>query len=93
MAGKDDKALIDAAKKTLADCKTRWDSFRKDSGQTLDNYVDQSSDYLTNILNDTSTPKDWFKGGIALWIQSYGTARRIWSSAYNLVYPHDDNQG
>lgn len=90
---KQQDAQIEAAKATLGDCKSRWDTFRAESGQTLDDYVDQSVGYVQDVLDDTSSPRDWVKGGMALWIQSYGTTRSLWSSAYRLLFPKTDNEG
>ncbi len=83
----EEKKLIHDAKKTLKHCKSRWDDFREKSGEKLDDYVVQSVDYVQDVLDDKSSPRDWVKGGLALWIQGYGTTRSIWDSAYRLLFP------
>jgi len=86
----EDKKLIHEAKATVKDCKSRWDKFREKSGEKLDDYVDQNVVYFQDVLDDKSSPRDWVKGGLALWIQGYGTTRSIWNSAYKLLFPTSD---
>ncbi len=81
--------LIGDAQATLDECKARWDKFREQSAQTLDDCVDQTVSYVQDVLDDTSGPREWVKGGVALWIQGYGATRTLWTSAYRLLFPGD----
>ena len=85
-------ALIEAAKETVKDGKSRWDKFRAESAQTLDDYVDQSVGYAQEVHDDKSSPRDWVKRGVALWIQGFGTTRSLWSSASRLLFPTTDDE-
>ncbi|HLK90701.1 MAG TPA: hypothetical protein VKZ18_12440 [Polyangia bacterium] len=81
--------LVGDAQATLDECKHRWDKFREKSALTLDNYIDESVHYVQDVLDDSSGPREWVKGGVALWIEGYGATRRIWTSAYRLLFPGD----
>jgi hypothetical protein len=92
MAKNQQDALIEAAKETVKDGKARWDKFRTESAQTLDDYVDQSVGYAQEVLDDESSPRDWVKGGVALWIQGFGTTRSLLSSASRLLFPKAEDE-
>ncbi len=81
--------LIGDAQETLKDCKRRWDKFREHSALTLDNYIDESVTYVEDVLDDTSGPREWVKGGVALWVEGYSATRSLWTSAYRLLFPGD----
>ena len=83
------KQLVDEARKTVDDCKKRWDTFREEYGKNVGDYADDGFDYVEGVLGDASGPRDWVKGGLALWIEGYGVTRRLWGSAYRLWYPED----
>jgi hypothetical protein len=84
------KQLVDDARKTVDDCKKRWDKFREDYSKNLGDYTTQSFGYVGDVLGDKSEPRDWIKGGLALWVEGYGVTRRLWSSASRLWYPSDE---
>ena len=83
------KALRADAVKTIAEHSERWDDFRTAGGQALDVYFEDSFGYLEGILDDTSTPKDWVKDGVALLIGYCGAGRKLYQATYDLLASKD----
>lgn len=81
--------LVGDARATLDKAKARWDRFREKTALTLDNYIDESVTYVQEILDDASGPREWVKGGVALWIEGAEATRSVWTSAYRLLFPGD----
>jgi hypothetical protein len=86
----DNDPLIAAAQGTVQSLKDRWDGFREDCGTSLNEYLDQGFGYVEGVLGDDSTPTDWIKGGMALWIRSFGVTRSLCNAAFRFVSPPKD---
>jgi hypothetical protein len=65
------------AAETLRKCEAAWSDFRVNGGLLWVDYFTRSVDYLKNIVDGDSTPTDWMKDGLALYISYYSGVRRV----------------
>src|SRR5579862_1568915 len=63
------------ARDTLSAADGAWTDFRTAAGEALGDHVDNTFGYFESILGDDSTPTDWIKDGVALWINCFTTGR------------------
>ncbi len=86
----DTSTMIGTARHTLRDCQRRWDRFRQEAAQNVTDYVNEGFDYLQSMLDETSGPRQWLKDGVAVWFRGVTTARALWRSAFQAVFPGDE---
>ncbi len=87
MANDDDSDLRTKATAVLKECEDRLSNFRNECGTAFDNQLERGFAYVSGILGDDSSPKDWIKDGIALWIGSYATGEQLCRSVQDLCSP------
>jgi hypothetical protein len=75
------------AAKTLKDLQERLAEFYEDFTIAVQEPLDRGFEYVENVLGDKSSPTDWIKDGVGLWIQGYSSGRGIWDAAHKFWFP------
>jgi hypothetical protein len=79
--------LRSEATATLKDCEGRWSDFRKNGGLVLNDQLTRSFKFLTDIIETDSTPTEWFKDGLAIFVGYYSGVRKLYQYVHKL-YPY-----